>query len=415
MRVPQLLATCALLLPASPALAGPADLVVAVPSGVVLAGVTWSSGSPVVQLRQRGIAGWSPWETLETDGLGRPGTEPVWLGRGVARLAVRVGGARGVRVELVRDPGPASSSAPASATLPRLGSVVTRAGWGADERWRSGKVAYARGVQAVVLHHTATPNDYTAAEAAGYVRSVYAYHTRSRRWEDIGYNLLVDRFGTVYEGRYGGILSGRAVEGAHTAGFNSGTLGVALLGNFDLVDVPAPARDRVAGAVAWASERWRFDPRSTVTLTSDGGGAHRRGARVSVNRLAGHRDLGATACPGRHAYAALPALRETAWHKLAAVISEVTLTGVPVRPPRPVTIGARLDHAASWTVVVTGRFGTMARATGRGTVIGLTWDGTTTLGLPAPPGEYAYEVTADDGVHGPSDPVTGTFTVALPA
>ena len=66
------------------------------------------------------------------------------------------------------------------------------------------------------VHHTASGNDYSRAEAPAIMRGVYAYHTRSLHWSDIGYNFLVDRYGTIYEGRYGGMTKG--VIGAQVAG-----------------------------------------------------------------------------------------------------------------------------------------------------------------------------------------------------
>ena len=68
------------------------------------------------------------------------------------------------------------------------------------------------------VHHTVNANDYTRDEVPGILRSIYAYHTQSRGWSDVGYNFLVDRFGRIWEGRYGGV--DRPVVGAHTLGYN---------------------------------------------------------------------------------------------------------------------------------------------------------------------------------------------------
>jgi hypothetical protein len=93
------------------------------------------------------------------------------------------------------------ASAQASAELP---SIVSRASWGADESLRNGSASYSSTIKVGVVHHTASTSSYTSAEAAGQVRAIYAYHTNSLGWNDIGYNFLVDKFGRTYEGRAGG-------------------------------------------------------------------------------------------------------------------------------------------------------------------------------------------------------------------
>jgi hypothetical protein len=396
-------------------IAAPVERAVAVPPGAVLVGVTWAAGLAEVSVRP----GLGAWETLENDpgeAGSRPGTEPFWIGRGVSVVSVRVvprSPATDVAVDFAGSGSSASSAAPATRTLPRLGAVVTRPGWGADERWRSGRVEYTTPA-AVVVHHTVTSNDYTAAEAASYVRAVYSYHTRSRHWSDIGYNLLVDRFGTVYEGRYGDFT--RGVVGAHTAGFNDRTISVSLLGNYDTVETPAVMLAAVERVGAWAAERWRFDPRTSVTLTSSGSERFPRGAHVTVPRMPGHRDLGITACPGRYAYAHLPAVRSEAWRLLRAVLSTPVVTGAPVHSPDQVTVTASLDHSAWWTAQITDTSGTvLAETKGRGTSLKVSWDGRLPNGLPALPGtSYMYRLSADDHVHGPSDPKSGTFQGGMP-
>jgi hypothetical protein len=189
-------------------------------------------------------------------------------------------------------------------------AVVRRAGWGADESLRQDRPAYAGRARYGILHHTAGTNDYTAAEAPGVVRGIYAYHTRSRGWSDVGYNFLVDRFGTIYEGRHGGI--DRAVIGAHTLGFNTGGIGVAMMGNHDTAAISKATRSAVARLLAWKFAVHGIDPAGRVSITSTctGGGCKRpKGTTVRFPTLFGHRDAGYTSCPGAKGHAALPGLR----------------------------------------------------------------------------------------------------------
>ena len=96
-------------------------------------------------------------------------------------------------------------------------------------------------VHAGFVHHTVNANDYTRAQVPGILRSIYAYHTKSRGWSDIGYNFLVDRFGRIWEGRYGGV--DRPVVGAHTLGYNDNAFAMSAIGNFELRPaVPGDAR-----------------------------------------------------------------------------------------------------------------------------------------------------------------------------
>ncbi|HWL36017.1 MAG TPA: N-acetylmuramoyl-L-alanine amidase [Frankiaceae bacterium] len=400
-------------------LTAPLTRTFAVPSGAVLAGVTWASGTPSVSALST-----SGWEELENDPVelgGRPGTEPYWLDRGAQALTLRfLGKASDVRVDFVGADAPAASSSsgddkpPTSWQLPHLGKVVTRPGWGANEGWRSGGVSYMT-PKALVVHHTVTRNDYTAAEAPGLIRAVYAYHTKSRGWDDIGYNILVDRFGTVYEGRYGGFQ--RGVIGTHTAGFNSQTLGISLLGNYDEVDTPGAVIAALGRGAKWMHERWGVDARQRVTLTSAGSPRFPRGARVTVSRMPGHRDLGTTACPGGFAYRRLPSIRKLPWRVLPPVFGKPHVQGAPVRAPEQVTVTSELSVRADWKATIATEDGSdiLAVATGRGTHVRVRWNGVLSNGLPALPGmSFRFRLTASDRVHGVAEPVAGTFEGGMP-
>ena len=133
--------------------------------------------------------------------------------------------------------------APAATVTP---PIVPRSTWGADERIRRGPPSYAPSVRFAIVHHTAGRNGYSRAEAAAIVKGIQLFHVQGNGWNDIGYNFLVDRFGTVYEGRFGGV--DRNVVGAHAQGFNTGSVGVALLGTYEDVRRRQPRRTRSRGS-----------------------------------------------------------------------------------------------------------------------------------------------------------------------
>ncbi|KAA6221522.1 N-acetylmuramoyl-L-alanine amidase [Streptomyces albofaciens JCM 4342] len=209
-------------------------------------------------------------------------------------------------------PRPGTSRPPAEARShvgPRP-AIVTRAGWGADERLRERRFAYTRTVKAAFVHHSATGNNYACRQAPSVVRSIYRYHVRSSGWRDIGYNFLVDKCGTVYEGRAGGVT--KPVKGAHTRGFNENTMGIAVLGAFENANPPTSAVSAVARLTAWKLGLYGMDPRTTTSLVSGGGNRYKKGTRARLHVISGHRDGFSTECPGDRLYGKLGSVRSSA-------------------------------------------------------------------------------------------------------
>ncbi|MFJ9717273.1 peptidoglycan recognition protein [Streptomyces sp. NPDC101213] len=192
---------------------------------------------------------------------------------------------------------------------PRPG-IVTRRGWGADEKLRAKKFVYTTKVKAAFVHHTASGNTYTCSQVPSLIRGIYRYHVKSMGWRDIGYNFLVDKCGTIYEGRAGGVA--KPVLGAHTLGFNSNSMGIAVLGTFTSTKPSAAAVEGVARLTAWKLGLFGADPRGKTYLKSGGGNLYRKGKNVRLNVISGHRDGFATECPGRQLYGKLGSARTTA-------------------------------------------------------------------------------------------------------
>ncbi|MFF4368446.1 peptidoglycan recognition protein [Streptomyces sp. NPDC001594] len=204
----------------------------------------------------------------------------------------------------------ASDSELTAAARPYIGPrprIVTRRGWGADESLREPGFVYTSTVKAAFVHHTASGNNYACKDAPAVLRSLYRYHVVSEGWRDFGYNFAVDKCGTVYEGRAGGVA--KAVLGAHTMGFNADSMGVAVIGTYSSAAPPKAAVAAVAGLTAWKLGLFGADPRAKTTLRSGGGNRYKKGTNVKLNVISGHRDGFATECPGRLLYNQLPPTR----------------------------------------------------------------------------------------------------------
>jgi hypothetical protein len=279
---------------------------VAAPRPFNLVGLHWrGSATPDVEIRVRRGIRWSRWEDLGVHGPG--GSDPAWVGRARSvqyRLSRRV---RGLRLHFVSVAKP-RKRAHASQTVDTPFPYVSRADWGASQCPPRTAPSYGE-VKAVTVHHTVSLNDYTPAEAPQVVLAICRYHRNSNGWNDIGYNALVDRFGTIYEGRAGGL--DQAVIGAQAQGFNSQTAGVANIGDYTSVAASDEALSATADYIRWKLGVHGQPLSGPVTLTSAGGPESRygAGARVTVDRVLGHRDVGKTACPGDALYPQLDDIR----------------------------------------------------------------------------------------------------------
>ncbi len=346
-----------------------------------LVGIHWR-GPGTIDVRTRdGERGWSPWRAVVADDgdAPDPGTaeagatrawrlgSPVWVGH-ADRVEVRIHG-RVTRAEALTVSSPVSKvpvRATASASMPR---VVSRGGWQADETIRRYEPLYADDLRMAFIHHTAGTNDYTRAQAPAIVRAIEIYHVQGNGWNDIGYNALVDRFGTVYEGRFGGL--DRNVVGAHAKGFNTGSFGIAVMGDFRTAAPPEAAVDALVRTLAWRLDLGHVDPLSTLTAISSGNERFNEGIPVLLRAISGHRDTGLTECPGQRLYGMIP--------DIARRVSALGLPKLYAPLVAPDEGGgfrftARLSGSLAWRAVVTDAAGAeLASGSGRGTDVDWTW------------------------------------------
>lgn len=307
-------------------------LSVAAPIQFTVVGITYPGRSTNFEVRTRLSSDdlWSEWLEVDTDEAEGPdhrsssarlASSPVWTGLG-KQMQVRAedGGALPPKltVHFMDATGEALSTpekviawakgqvrTPVAHAGPRP-QIISRSEWGADESLRRCDSDYANSVKGSFLHHTASSNDYGPSDSAAIVRSILYYHTQVRGWCDIGYNFLVDRYGATFEGRSGG--ADRPVIGAHAAGFNTGSTGIAMIGDLSGTAATFAGADAITRLLGWKFTIHRVLPKGSATWTSGGGSRYPEGTVVTLPTISGHKDVSSTACPAR-LYELLPAFR----------------------------------------------------------------------------------------------------------
>ena len=392
-------------------------------------GLEWRGARSVhIELRARLAGGrWTRWaDTPASDDGGSSSeqgrrlsfSDPIWVG-GANRVQLRLSHpVAGLRLRLINTTGSATAAARArtrgevarrgafgAAKIPApsagMPPIVPRADWGASRCRPRVTPAYGT-VKVAYVHHTLSLNGYSRSRAASVVLGVCLFHRNSRGWNDIGYDFLVDRYGTIFEGRAGGIDS--PVIGAQAGGFNSESTGVSMIGTFTSSAPPKAAMNSLARLLAWKLGMHGVPAIGTTQVTSAGGPdtGFRAGTRVTVNRISGHRDVDATECPGNALYRRLPALRRQV-ARLEGPISQLTVSpivqqstfgsGVPLSGRLVLPDGASPDGAP----IELRRFGDFADTTVATTTAGP--DGSWSALLPPLPGTSAVRAvfTGDPG------------------
>jgi len=151
---------------------------------------------------------------------------------------------------------------------------------------------YPEKVSKIIVHHTATTKDLDDPKKA--IRDIFYYHTMAKGWGDIGYNYLIDEDGKVYEGRFGG----DGVVGAHAGPGNRGSIGIAVLGNFNEGQITTAAKKSLESLIAEKTKLHAIDPK---------GDSYFRGQKLP--NIFGHGDIMPTSCPGENLVKLLPSIR----------------------------------------------------------------------------------------------------------
>lgn len=251
-------------------------------------------------------------------------------------------------------------------------SVVTRAGWGADESYRysGGREVWPREFsrwKIVVPHHTATPNDYY--DSASQVRSVYYYHAMTLGWGDIGYHVLIGNDNRRYEGRKsrdGEIFSLDLMAG-HVLQCNAGSFGSSWIGDFSYRYIPSGMLTAASHMTAWVCAERGIDPNAQIDFVRSDNSVY-RGSTIAPHRYAQRPDMYPTACPGDAGLSQFGSLKARITNKLAAAPTKTpvgTATRTPTAGPKPFTIigSGRSANSESSLVVWDNRTSTYWKTT----------------------------------------------------
>nr|XP_011422765.2 peptidoglycan-recognition protein SC2 isoform X3 [Crassostrea gigas] len=152
--------------------------------------------------------------------------------------------------------------------------IYSRDTWGA-RRPKSSRTFKYTPVDLFFVRNSAGSRCFDFDSCATQVRRIQNYHMDITRWSDIEYNFLVGEDGAVYEGR------GWNNVGAHTNGYDSQSIGMAVMGNFMCTKPNTAALNAVQNLIQCG-----------VNL----------GHIISTYRLYGHRDASSSSCPGDALY-----------------------------------------------------------------------------------------------------------------
>lgn len=322
-------------------------------------GLAWpdgGSGEAAVRVGDDG-AKWGPWVPVHADDHG-PDRDAGEGEQTTASEAVYTGGSSWIQVQWEGSGEPVlhfvDTTGSSLSLLDRVSAQMDRIEWSRDQQvlaspdqppiqprsaWGgqdcvTEDVEYSTRTRIEVLfvHHTihgANANAYGPADVPDLLYAICSYHVGVRGWNDIGYNTLIDSFGTIWEGRGGGV--DQPVRGAHAAGFNSTSVGVAFIGDHNVAPPTAAAQDAFVAYGAWRLDLAHVDPRSTPVVVSRDSPTYPDGVAVPLRAISGHRDVGTTGCPGSIGYNLIGSLTE----RIAQVPGERLYGGWPTVDPVP--------------------------------------------------------------------------------
>ncbi len=174
----------------------------------------------------------------------------------------------------------------------KASTAVTENVGGKKLRWPQ---QYSPGVRLLVVHHTAIAVKGDPRSGLERMRALYEFHAQNRGWGDIGYHYIIDDQGQIYEGRSGG----DSVVGGHVYCNNVGTIGISMMGNFDMEQPTQEQTRSLQWLLKLLAEKYQIPVHRNVVFHGK-----------TMPSIVGHRQLISTDCPGTAVWSALDQIRE---------------------------------------------------------------------------------------------------------
>ncbi len=168
-----------------------------------------------------------------------------------------------------------------------------------------------------IIHHSAgntADTNYT-----NIIRNIYLLHTESNGWDDIGYNYVVAGNGQIYNGRDPqGAGDEDNIQGAHFCAKNSGTMGICLLGNYE-IDTPSTSLiQSVEKLLTWKLYK--------ENLSAKDSSIHPQNGSKYLATIGQHKDGCPTLCPGKNTTNLITDIRSNVQDKLDKCANIVSIS-----------------------------------------------------------------------------------------
>ncbi|MDP1845841.1 MAG: peptidoglycan recognition family protein [Candidatus Moranbacteria bacterium] len=174
-------------------------------------------------------------------------------------------------------------------------TIYPRSSWSSlsdDKRSKKIWPAEIENPKVLIIHHTATSYKGSTSKQ---IKKIYRYHSYTRKWGDIGYNYIIGKDGAIFEGRYGG----NGVIGGHTSGYNEGSIGISVIGNYQSEKISSEALDSLEKLIGWLAANNSIDISNGISF---------HGEKLD-SAVIGHKDVASTACPGKNIYSDMTQIR----------------------------------------------------------------------------------------------------------